>query len=343
MSLSILDSLHPDKGHQSPHARESADSLKTRPNEKSAGAVWQMVHPGLFLRLGEGCRQGTTNLHGMVSMCARDGVRGRRHCSGEPVTARPHSVPSNRKHTPGHLPLQNRVALVTGAGRGIGRAVAVTLGVHGAAVVVTARTETELNTTADLIRDAGAPVLVVPGDLTAPGFIETLFRQVKERFGRVDIVVNNAGVAPFGPVQELPVEEFRRCLELNVTAVFACTQQAVRMMEAQGGEGKIINLGSVRSHWTESGDAGAYNASKAALRALTESVARQLHGTGSRIAVGLVCPGVADTPLTNPTGRPRPQWLNPDTVAAAVLHAVCAPPTVNVFDTILFPVTQKPW
>jgi 3-oxoacyl-[acyl-carrier protein] reductase len=122
-----------------------------------------------------------------------------------------------------------------------------------------------------------------------------------------------------------------------------CMQRAVRLMRETGGVGKIINVGSVRSHWTEAGGDGAYNASKYALLALTETVARQLHGTGLQIAVGIVCPGVVDTRLTNPRGEPRPDWLRPETVAAAVLHAVTAPDNINVFDTTLFSVAQKPW
>jgi NADP-dependent 3-hydroxy acid dehydrogenase YdfG len=74
-----------------------------------------------------------------------------------------------------------------------------------------------------------------------------------------------------------------------------------------------------------------------------ESVARELHGTGLNITVGLVCPGVCDTPLTNPKGEPRPDHLRPETVAAAVLHAVTAPENINVFDTTLFSTCQKPW
>jgi NAD(P)-dependent dehydrogenase (short-subunit alcohol dehydrogenase family) len=119
-------------------------------------------------------------------------------------------------------------------------------------------------------------------------------------------------------------------------------KRAVELMRSAGG-GKIINVGSVRSHWTEGGDAGAYNASKFALRGLTETVARQLHGTGANIAVGMVCPGIVDTSLTNPTGAPQPDWLRPEDVAAAIVHALQAPRGVNVFDTVLFPMTQKPW
>ena len=241
------------------------------------------------------------------------------------------------------LELSEKVGVVTGAGRGIGRATAELLASHGAHVVLAARTQGQLEAVGETIRGNGGKARTIRGDLTDGGFVKSLFSIVADEFGRLDFLVNNAGIAPFGPVEELPVERFRQCLELNVIAAFACTQQAVRMMRKQNTPGKIVNIGSVRSHWTEAGDGGAYNASKYALRAMTESIARQLHGDGSNISVGIVCPGVVDTPLTNPNGVEKPDWLRPADVAEAVLHAIIAPSTVNYFNTTLFPTTQRPW
>lgn len=170
-----------------------------------------------------------------------------------------------------------------------------------------------------------------------------MFSKIDGDYGRLDILVNNAGVAPFGKIQVLPVQKLRECLEINVVSVFMCMQHSIKLMEKCGNKGKIINIGSVRSHWTEGGDSGAYNASKFALRAMTESVARQLHGSGSNIAVGMVCPGVVNTTLTNPKGEDRSGWLTSETIASAVLYAVTAPPDVNIFDLTLFPTFQKPW
>lgn len=239
--------------------------------------------------------------------------------------------------------LQGKIALITGSSKGIGKAVAELLAQHGATVVLTARTASDLEQVAEAIRKADGHSLAIAGDITDESFVEKLFETIKGRFGRLDILINNAGVAPFGKVEDLPIEKFRYGLELNVIAVFMCMQQAIRLMKESGGTGKIINIGSVRSHWTEHGDSGAYNASKYGLRGLTESVARQLHGSGLNIAVGLVCPGVVNTTLTNPKREPRPNWLTPETVAQAVLYAVSAPPNVNVFDITLFPMSQKPW
>ena len=238
--------------------------------------------------------------------------------------------------------LSGKVALVTGAGKGIGHATALLLAAHGATVVGTARSEADLQKLLDEIIASGGQGLVLSGDLTSEEFVGQLFQLVEDRCGRLDILINNAGIGAFAPVAEMPVATLRHCLEVNVVAAFHCMQRAIGLMRARG-DGKIINVGSVRSHWSEGGDSGAYNASKFALRAITESVARELHGSGARISVGMVCPGIVDTTLTNPGGDSQPDWLQPETVAAAILHAVSAPDGVNVFDTVLFPTAQRPW
>lgn len=239
--------------------------------------------------------------------------------------------------------LSEKVALVTGGGKGIGRATAELLAAEGAAVVIVARTASDLDEVEAAIRSSGGEALSVAGDLTDESFVEQLFGAVRAKFGRLDILVNNAGVAPFGPLETMPAADVRRCLELNVTAAFNCMQKAVVLMKENGDTGKIINVGSVCSHWTGGGGAGAYAASKYGLRALTEAAARQLHGSGSNIAVGLVCPGIVNTTLTNPGGEAKPDWLRPEDIAHAVLYAVSTPPGVNVYDLTLFPTSQAPW
>ena len=238
--------------------------------------------------------------------------------------------------------LQDRISVVTGAGRGIGRAVAKLFVEEGADVLAVARMRADLESLAREAERCAGRIVVCPGSVTDRVFVEGLFRRIDEEFGTLDILINSAGIAPFDSIFDMDPEAFRACLELNVWAVFLCTKAALRIMRGKG-RGRIINIGSVRSHWTEAGDAGAYNTSKYGLRGFTESVARELHGQGLEIAVGMVCPGAVDTPLTNPAGEPKPDWLRPETVAQSVLHAVTAPANVNVFDTTLFTTWQKPW
>jgi NAD(P)-dependent dehydrogenase (short-subunit alcohol dehydrogenase family) len=137
-------------------------------------------------------------------------------------------------------------------------------------------------------------------------------------------------------------EKFLECLKVNIWAMFLCTQQAVRIMKKKN-FGKIINLGSVRSHWTESGSAGAYNASKYGVKGFTESVARELHGSGLNISVGMICPGVTDTPMTNPNGNPVSNYMEAKVVAKAILFAASNPENINAYNIILFSTAQKPW
>lgn len=238
--------------------------------------------------------------------------------------------------------LKDRVALVTGAGKGIGRATAECFAGEGATVVGVARTAGDLESLADAPADMSGRVVPVAGDLTDDGFVQELFGRVESELGQLDILVNNAGLAPFDPVAEGRLKDLRACLELNIVSVFHCTQQALRLMRSQG-HGRIVTIGSVRARWSESGGSGFYNASKYGVYGLMETIAREVHGEEADIAVSLVNPGIVDTPLTNPGGEPRPDWLRPAVVAENVLHTVTAPPGVNVFETVVFPLCQKPW
>lgn len=239
--------------------------------------------------------------------------------------------------------LAGRIVLITGAGKGIGKATVVRFATEDAKVILVARTAAEIESVAQAITNVGGDSLAIPGDVTDEAFVESLFQTVRDRYGRLDILVNCAGIAPFGKLEDASPARLRACLETNIVGVFLCIQQAVRLMHETGDTGKILTIGSVRSRWTEQGDCGFYNASKFGVYGLVESIARQLHGSGSQIACGMINPGIVDTPLTNPRGEPRPGWLDPDQVAEAILHAASAPDGVNVFETVLFPTSQRPW
>jgi len=240
------------------------------------------------------------------------------------------------------MKLKNKIAVITGAGKGIGKATSELFVKEGAIVIGISRTESDLKKIKRKTKNFKGKFIPFIADITDEENVEKIFDYVERNFKKLDILINSAGVAPGGSIFDMEPEKFLYCLKLNIWSVFLCTQKAIRIMK-KNKSGKIINVGSVRSHWTESGSAGAYNASKYGLKGFTESVARELHGSRLNISIGMVCPGVVNTPLTNPDRKPKLEWLKPETVAEAILFAVTSPENVNVYDIVIFPTFQKPW
>ena len=260
----------------------------------------------------------------------------------KPVT----NFSGDRSHTAhdGSGRLKNKIALVTGAGKGIGRAIAKCFANEGARVLINARTHKDLESLANEIKRGNGDCHIFAGDVTNPEIVSAMFAELSSHYGSPDICVNSAGTAGFGPIQNFSVENLQKIMNLNVGAVYACIQEAIKLMEANGNQGKIITIGSTASHWSERGGSGAYTASKHAVCAMIESVARQLHGSGSKIAVGILCPGTVDTPLSNPNANIlRNNWLRPETVATSALHMATAPPDANIFNLTVFHMQEKPW
>ncbi len=191
------------------------------------------------------------------------------------------------------MALAGRVALVTGATRGIGRAIATEFAARGARLVVTGRTTRDLDEIATVLRIAGADVEGVILDVTEPGAAEAAVGAALERFGRLDILVNNAGVLTQGTAPECSDADWERTFATNVTAVFRFSRAAVRAMRESGG-GSIVNIAS---DWALVGARGAvaYAASKGAVAQLTRSMA--LDHAADGIRVNAVCPGDTDTAM----------------------------------------------
>jgi NAD(P)-dependent dehydrogenase (short-subunit alcohol dehydrogenase family) len=199
-----------------------------------------------------------------------------------------------------------KIAIVTGAGSGVGRAVATALYQDGWSIVLAGRREAQLVETAGAFDNKRA--LVVPTDVNVPEAVKNLFEQTKKMFGRLDLLFNNAGVnAPVKPLEELTLEEWQCVINTNLTGVFLCSQEAFRIMKHQNPMGgRIINNGSISAHVPRP-HAAPYTASKHAITGLTKSLS--LEGRHFNIACGQIDIGNANTSMTKTV---REGALQPD-------------------------------
>lgn len=193
--------------------------------------------------------------------------------------------------------LDGKRALVTGAGRGIGAGLARGLAEAGADLVLLARSEKDLAETAASLADTGRKVEIFPCDLLKTREIAARFEELVERFGPVDILVNNAGMSRRGPALELSSEDWQTVLDLNLTAMFELSRAFARHRIAQGGGGKVVNIGSLMCSATRP-NVSAYTASKGGVLLLTKSLA--VEWAEHRISVNAIGPGYIETPLTKP-------------------------------------------
>lgn len=214
---------------------------------------------------------------------------------------------------------RTKVALITGAGTGIGRAAALSLGKAGYAVVLAGRRMELLQETAEM-RDPGSPeMLPVVADVSDPGQVGALFAKATERFGRLDVLFNNAGTgAPRIPMEDLSVEDWKRVVDVNLTGSFLCAREAIRVMKNQTPKGgRIINNGSISAH-SPRPDTVAYTSTKHAVAGLTKSIA--LDGRKHDIACSQIDIGNADTPMGGRMKRGVPQ-ANGEIMAEPVMDA----------------------
>jgi NAD(P)-dependent dehydrogenase (short-subunit alcohol dehydrogenase family) len=237
-----------------------------------------------------------------------------------------------------------KVALVTGAGSGIGRAVSLALHSAGYSVALAGRRAARLDQTAALAANGGARMLVVPADVGDPRSVDALFARIQEVFGRLDLLFNNAGAsAPAIPLEDLTYDRWNAVVSVNLTGAFLCAQGAVRMMKAQDPPGgRIINNGSISAHSPRPNSAP-YTASKHALTGLTKCIS--LDGRKHNIACGQIDIGNAATEMTGKMTAGVPQAdgsLKPEPridvrhVAQAVLYMASLPLEANVqFMTVM--------
>jgi NAD(P)-dependent dehydrogenase (short-subunit alcohol dehydrogenase family) len=238
----------------------------------------------------------------------------------------------------------NKIALVTGAGSGIGRAVSLALQGAGYSVVLAGRRAAELERTAAVARAGGGQMLAVPTDVGNPGAVRALFARTKEAFGRLDLLFNNAGIgAPGIPMEDLSYEQWNTVVSVNLTGPFLCAQEAIKIMKAQSPRGgRIVNNGSISAHVPRPNSAP-YTATKHAITGLTKCIS--LDGRKYDIACGQIDIGNAATELTarmasgvpqaDGSRKPEPV-MDVQHVADAVLYMANLPLDANVqFMTVM--------
>jgi NADP-dependent 3-hydroxy acid dehydrogenase YdfG len=304
-----------------------------------------------------------------------DPVAGRarlqRHGEVSPCLIAPDSIPTTRKKEPpmsSSQPLSDRTAIVTGASSGIGRAIAETLGAAGAHVFLAGRTAAAMESSCKQIQEAGGRAEAVTADVRDPAQVQALVALALETTGRLDIMVNNAGVSFPAPILEGDPEEWRTMLETNILALLVGCQAGALAMRKCGAEGHIVNISSIAA---QRADSGVYGSTKHAVNAISATLRSELEEDSIRVVN--VMPGAIATNFARnfdpafvagfvkmagldievKQGERLPDEVfeslsgalgqllgNPEDVARAVLYAVTQPIHVNVADIVVRPAKQ---
>ncbi|HEY6968589.1 MAG TPA: SDR family NAD(P)-dependent oxidoreductase [Candidatus Angelobacter sp.] len=230
--------------------------------------------------------------------------------------------------------LAGKVAVITGGSRGIGFAIAQAFTSRGCEVVITGRNATTLNSAIANLKESNAKVLGLPCNVVDPAQVERLFAQVKQAHSKIDILVNNAGIShALAPVEQLPIESWRSAIDVNLSGMFFCTQQALPLMSSGG---TIVNNLSIAAVHSFPGMA-AYNASKAGALGFTNVLREELRKRGIRVVALIV--GATATEIWDQfwPEAPKDKMVLPTTVADAVLQAVTLPETAAIEEIRLGP------
>jgi NADP-dependent 3-hydroxy acid dehydrogenase YdfG len=243
--------------------------------------------------------------------------------------------------------LCDRVAIVTGASSGIGKGIAETFARAGARTLLVARSRDKLDGVAKSLAREGATALAAPCDVTREDEVAGLFRRAVETWGRVDVVVNNAGVASSTAIDDLTVAEWNSVLAVNLTAVLLMSREAVRQMKQQSPQGgRIINMGSVSAK-TPRADSIAYTATKHAVQGITHQLT--LDGRKYGVVASVIHPGATLSGFTAQRGRtssgpgktPDDYVMSADDVARVALLMATLPPEVNLYEATILPNTMR--
>lgn len=231
------------------------------------------------------------------------------------------------------MKLENHIAIITGGGRGIGRATALAFAREGADVVLAARTPSEIEGVAGEVRALGRDALAIPTDVTQKSQVDAMVKQTYERFGKVDILVNNAGVAIHNPIPKIREEDWDANIAVNLKGVFLCTQAVFSQM-CERKYGHIVNVSSISGkHGHRNG--GAYCAAKFGVVGFTETTNNE--GRPHGVKAYAVCPGPVDTKMRR-DNHPDDDWEKltlPEDVAELILFLVTQPPRAHVLEAVI--------
>jgi NAD(P)-dependent dehydrogenase (short-subunit alcohol dehydrogenase family) len=235
--------------------------------------------------------------------------------------------------------LEGKIAIITGASAGIGKAIARAFYREGSQLVIASRNRGRLEETRVELGGEGQRVLVVPTDVTDESQVRTLFERTLAAFGGLDILVNNAGTFDGGPLEELALETWQKVLAVNLTGPFLCSREAMRIMKRQRG-GRIINIGSISAQMPRMNSVP-YTTTKHGLTGLTKAAA--LEGRDFGVVVSCLHPGNVATERRRASDAPADQepMMMPDELAEAVVAMAAIPPHVNMLEAIILPVKQR--
>jgi NAD(P)-dependent dehydrogenase (short-subunit alcohol dehydrogenase family) len=237
--------------------------------------------------------------------------------------------------------LASKVAIVTGASRGIGRAISVALAKEAATVILAARSVEKLQETAEKVSQAGGKAEIVVTELTEEESIKNLVKTTDEKFNRLDILINNAGITHSAKLEQTTTEDWQRCINVNARAPFILCREALPLLK-QSHPAHIINIASVvgvKGYPMQS----AYTASKHALRGMTISLAEELNG--SNIRVHLLCPGGVDTDMVGSVRPdiPKKDLIKPGEIAELVLYLVTHKGNAVIDELHIRRAASTPW
>jgi NAD(P)-dependent dehydrogenase (short-subunit alcohol dehydrogenase family) len=239
--------------------------------------------------------------------------------------------------------LKDKVAIVTGASNGIGRGIAELFGAEGAKTVLVARRKELLDEVAAGIAKGGGTALAAPTDVTQESAVIALFEKAVKTYGRVDIVVNNAGVATNIPTEDITLKYWQEVIDINLTAAFLCSREAIRVMKNQTPQGgRIINMGSVSAK-TPRPDSIPYTTTKYAIQGLTHQLT--MDGRKYNIVSSIVHPGATLSGFTTRRGRtkhgagdkPEDYVMAAEDVGRVVVLMASLPPEVNLYEATILP------